>query len=285
MSDTKAHIKLEIIPVESEPILQPTPKSSFAIPSFEPPTSLFEESLQGLANSLNEPLKIDEKKLSNDNIGIIRSTRNKFGSKTTADKTERCKANEEERRKRESELRKQRLDSSEKYLSKFGITKSSFLEVKKEDEFLSTATESNVKEELTENKLDDSDSTTKNPTIPESPQKPMVSTYTPPPVELHEKLKKLSPEQRNLISKIEQGRNCFITGSAGTGKSFTLQTVIEYLRSKGKRVAVTAPTGVAALQVRSQGCYTPFIRIPRNRSSRSGYDCAENGRESMCKMA
>lgn len=42
------------------------------------------------------------------------------------------------------------------------------------------------------------------------------------------------------------GRNCFLTGMAGTGKSTTLRA---FIRDSIKRVDVTAPTGVAALNV------------------------------------
>jgi ATP-dependent DNA helicase PIF1 len=47
----------------------------------------------------------------------------------------------------------------------------------------------------------------------------------------------------------DSDRSVFITGKAGTGKS----TLLEYFReSTGKRIAVLAPTGVAALNVRGQ---------------------------------
>src|SRR6266478_4233464 len=42
------------------------------------------------------------------------------------------------------------------------------------------------------------------------------------------------------------GRNLFLTGMAGTGKSTTLRA---FIRDSIKRVDVTAPTGVAALNV------------------------------------
>ena len=48
-----------------------------------------------------------------------------------------------------------------------------------------------------------------------------------------------------IVSLIENGENLFITGGAGTGKSYTLQK----LRKKYKNSIVCAPTGVAALNV------------------------------------
>mmetsp|Transcript_5784 Transcript_5784/g.19673 ORF Transcript_5784/g.19673 Transcript_5784/m.19673 type:complete len:581 (-) Transcript_5784:639-2381(-) len=66
----------------------------------------------------------------------------------------------------------------------------------------------------------------------------------------------LSDEQRRAVRDCLTGRNVFITGVAGTGKSFTLQRVIEALRSMypkrdphNRTVAVCAPTGVSAINV------------------------------------
>ena len=46
------------------------------------------------------------------------------------------------------------------------------------------------------------------------------------------------------------GSNLFLTGCAGSGKSWTLQNIIQHLRGdKGKMVLVTAPTGTAACNI------------------------------------
>ncbi len=62
-----------------------------------------------------------------------------------------------------------------------------------------------------------------------------------------------SPEQQSALDTALLGDSFFLTGSAGTGKSFTLQRVIELIQAKfnGRpgAVAVVAPTGAAALQV------------------------------------
>lgn len=69
----------------------------------------------------------------------------------------------------------------------------------------------------------------------------------------------LSPEQAELFHIMEDTNdNVFITGKAGTGKSALLQ----YFRQKSeKRLAVTAPTGIAALNVGGQTLHS-FFRIP-----------------------
>lgn len=57
----------------------------------------------------------------------------------------------------------------------------------------------------------------------------------------------LSAEQQNLFDYIEHSQNnIFVTGRAGTGKSTLLNYFIEHTE---KKVAVCAPTGVAALNV------------------------------------
>jgi ATP-dependent DNA helicase PIF1 len=58
---------------------------------------------------------------------------------------------------------------------------------------------------------------------------------------------RLSIEQQNLFDYIEQSENnIFVTGRAGTGKSTLLSYLVENTK---KKVAVCAPTGVAALNV------------------------------------
>ena len=54
---------------------------------------------------------------------------------------------------------------------------------------------------------------------------------------------------------LESGRSVFITGKAGTGKSTLLR---HFLEVTTRRVAVTAPTGVAALNVGGQTIHRMF---------------------------
>ncbi|RBR12210.1 uncharacterized protein FIESC28_08696 [Fusarium coffeatum] len=60
---------------------------------------------------------------------------------------------------------------------------------------------------------------------------------------------RLCPEQQNLVNLIMSGRNVFFTGSAGCGKSTALKTAIRLLEKQQLNVFVTAPTGIAALNV------------------------------------
>src|SRR3954454_8930222 len=53
-------------------------------------------------------------------------------------------------------------------------------------------------------------------------------------------------QEKRFAAAAQAGRNCFLTGMAGTGKSTTLRA---FIRDSIRRVDVTAPTGVAALNV------------------------------------
>ncbi len=53
-------------------------------------------------------------------------------------------------------------------------------------------------------------------------------------------------ESARFLAHARGGRNCFLTGMGGTGKTTTLK---EYIATAPQRVDVTAPTGVAALNV------------------------------------
>jgi ATP-dependent DNA helicase PIF1 len=59
----------------------------------------------------------------------------------------------------------------------------------------------------------------------------------------------LNQEQRKVLDLTIQGKSIFYTGSAGTGKSFLLQRIIRSLELLNKKIAVTAPTGIAAVNV------------------------------------
>lgn len=55
--------------------------------------------------------------------------------------------------------------------------------------------------------------------------------------------------QEKAIKLALEGHNIFLTGRAGTGKSYTLNKMIKALDKKGKKIAVTASTGIAATHI------------------------------------
>lgn len=55
--------------------------------------------------------------------------------------------------------------------------------------------------------------------------------------------------QSQALKILKSGCNVFLTGSAGTGKTFLLNKFISYLKKKKIRVGITASTGIAATHI------------------------------------
>jgi len=53
-------------------------------------------------------------------------------------------------------------------------------------------------------------------------------------------------QQEKALALLKSGKNVFLTGSAGTGKTYVLNQYIGYLKERKVAVAVTASTGIAA---------------------------------------
>ncbi len=58
--------------------------------------------------------------------------------------------------------------------------------------------------------------------------------------------------QSTALKVLKSGQNVFLTGSAGTGKTYVINQYIEYLRERGVNVAITASTGIAATHINGQ---------------------------------
>lgn len=56
-------------------------------------------------------------------------------------------------------------------------------------------------------------------------------------------------EQSRALEILKGGNNVFLTGPAGSGKTYILNQFIEWLHSEGKKVAITASTGIAATHI------------------------------------
>lgn len=90
---------------------------------------------------------------------------------------------------------------------------------------------------------------------------------------------KFTNSQQFGFDTIMSGRNCFVTGDAGTGKSFLLLRVVDALSKQKKRVRIMAPTGLAALNVDGVTLHRgfkapigPLIKEPKAITSMLG-DC------------
>lgn len=72
----------------------------------------------------------------------------------------------------------------------------------------------------------------------------------------------LSTKQQLFIDSIQSGKNIFLTGKAGTGKSFVVKEAINTLKQAGKNIVAIAPTGVAANNIGGQTIHSLFSISP-----------------------
>ena len=72
----------------------------------------------------------------------------------------------------------------------------------------------------------------------------------------------LTTDQKQAYNHLLSGKNIFLTGGAGTGKSFVLNQFIETVEKQGKNVLVCAPTGIAAINVKGVTIHRCFQASP-----------------------
>ena len=65
-------------------------------------------------------------------------------------------------------------------------------------------------------------------------------------------------KQTTALDILKTGENCFVTGSAGTGKSYLLNQYIHYLKERKITPTITAPTGIAASHLGGQTIHSFF---------------------------
>jgi hypothetical protein len=65
-------------------------------------------------------------------------------------------------------------------------------------------------------------------------------------------------KQTTAMEILKTGRNVFLTGSAGTGKTYLLNQYIEYLRNRKITPVVLAPTGIAASHINGMTIHSFF---------------------------
>ena len=68
--------------------------------------------------------------------------------------------------------------------------------------------------------------------------------------------------QQEFLDALLAGKNIFLTGKAGTGKSWIVKRAIELLKKNKKKVVALAPTGVAANNIIGQTIHSFFSISP-----------------------
>jgi len=79
----------------------------------------------------------------------------------------------------------------------------------------------------------------------------------------------LTKDQSRALALLESGKNVFLSGEAGTGKSFVLNEFIR--RNQNKNIIVCAPTGIAAINVGGSTLHRVF-KIPVGVSKPNDYN-------------
>lgn len=69
-------------------------------------------------------------------------------------------------------------------------------------------------------------------------------------------------KQTEFLDAVKSGRNIFLTGKAGTGKSTITKEAVRSLKAAGKNVIVVAPTGVAANNIGGATIHSTFSIPP-----------------------
>ena len=146
-------------------------------------------------------------------------------------------------------------DSSIKEQKNINMIKKKSKEEKKEDSisFLS-GSDSSIKEEIKNSKV------SKNNTLSDSidtklnlDQKNIINKSNLPKTniisDLHTKKIILNSDQEHVINEFKSGKNIFITGPGGTGKTVILNEIINYCNTNDINIGVTATTGSSAILI------------------------------------
>lgn len=73
---------------------------------------------------------------------------------------------------------------------------------------------------------------------------------------------KLTTKQKLFLDTVLSGENIFLTGKAGTGKSFIVKKAMDVLKEENIKFVALAPTGVAANNVKGQTIHSLFALRP-----------------------
>ena len=76
----------------------------------------------------------------------------------------------------------------------------------------------------------------------------------------------MNSEQQKALEAVKENLSIFITGSPGTGKSYTLKEIIKYLKTINKNFAITSSTGCSAVLINGQTIHS-YLGMGANNNS------------------
>ena len=86
---------------------------------------------------------------------------------------------------------------------------------------------------------------------------------------------RFTPEQAEALSALRDGRNVFLSGNAGTGKSYVLNAFISDLKARNVDFLALAPTGIAALNLTAASATLPDLPMSSAHSPASADSALE----------
>lgn len=81
----------------------------------------------------------------------------------------------------------------------------------------------------------------------------------------------MNEKQLEALSIVEKNENLFLTGSAGTGKSYTINRIVSYLEDNDIKYGLTALTGCAASLINGQTLHS-YLSLGINKSLKEIYE-------------
>jgi len=78
-------------------------------------------------------------------------------------------------------------------------------------------------------------------------------------------------KQTTALEILKSGKNVFMTGSAGTGKTYLLRQYMQYLKERRIHPTIVAPTGIAASHLKGQTIHSFFALGIRDSIVDNGY--------------
>jgi len=93
----------------------------------------------------------------------------------------------------------------------------------------------------------------------------------------------MNEKQFDALNVVKSGKNLFLTGSAGTGKSFTLKAIIDYLKLNNINYGITALTGCAAVLINGQTIHS-FLGLGISRNIQDIYKGLSKFKTSLNKI-